>query len=77
MPGEHLAQQVVDRVVVSMRQRRISASELARRTNTTQQYMSRRLTGAVEFNLSDLESIAGALDVPVRQLVDAGTREAS
>jgi transcriptional regulator with XRE-family HTH domain len=46
------------------RQRRSGAS-VALELGWTQVYMSRRLTGAVAFDVNDLAAIAGVLDVPV------------
>jgi transcriptional regulator with XRE-family HTH domain len=54
-----------------MAERRVSGAELARRLNVKQPYISRRLTGEVEFRLSDLQDIAAALGVPVTQLLPA------
>ena len=52
--------------------KRLSASELARRIDVTQPYISRRLTGEIAFDVDDLARIAKALDVPVSQLFPRG-----
>src|SRR5580693_7898809 len=46
------------------RQRR-SGRSVALQLGWSSVYMSRRLTGAVPFNVTDLAAIAGVLDVPV------------
>ena len=62
---------IAERVRGAMAERRITGAELARRLEVTQPYMSRRLTGEVEFRYSDLERIAEALDVPLSRLLPA------
>ena len=52
-----------------MNEREISGVQLARRLGITQAYLSRRLTGEVEFRISELQAIADELGVPVTQFV--------
>lgn len=60
---------VASRVRDAMAERGITGVELAKRLGVTQPYMSRRLTGAVEFRASELESVARALGVPLTRLL--------
>ncbi len=50
--------------------RRISAVQLAKLMGVSQPYLSRRLNGAVAFDLQDLEQIAVALDLNVLDLIN-------
>jgi transcriptional regulator with XRE-family HTH domain len=50
------------------RQQRSSAS-LARELGWSKMYLSRRLSGEMPLNLVDVERIADALHVPIRQLM--------
>jgi transcriptional regulator with XRE-family HTH domain len=60
-----LAEQIAERVRAQMTEKSISGVRLAKQMGTTQQYLSRRLTGEVDFRSADLERIAEILDVPV------------
>lgn len=44
---------------------RISARKAALELGWSEPYMSRRLVGSVPFDVSDLEQLAGLLDLPV------------
>lgn len=56
---------VADLVRGVMAERRVSGVALAARLGVTQPYLSRRLTGEVEFRAGELERIAAELGVPV------------
>jgi len=66
-----LSDQVAEEIRVLLVRRRRSASDLARQIGMTQPYLSRRLTGEVALDLDDLQRIAGALEVDVRDLLPA------
>lgn len=68
-PKPRLRQQAAEEIRVILARRRMSASELARRTGLKQPYMSRRMTGETAFDLDDLEVIAAALGVTVAELL--------
>lgn len=59
---------VAEEIRALLARRRISASELARRMDVTQPYISRRLTGDTALDLDDLERIANVLGVQVLDL---------
>ena len=61
-----------------MARRRVSQTDLAAATSTTQPYWSRRLTGAVALDVDDLAALAAFLDVPVTDLLaPLGARSAN
>jgi transcriptional regulator with XRE-family HTH domain len=64
-----LSDRVAEELRAVLARRQISASELARRTGLRQPYLSRRMTGAVPFNLDDLELIAPVLRIEVADLL--------
>jgi len=64
-----LRDQVAEEIRVTLARRRLSATELARRMGVSQSYLARRMTGAQPLDLDDLDRIADALGVPVRQLL--------
>lgn len=51
-----------------------SQSTLARKMQRTQQYVSRRVTGHVPFNVDELDEIAQILDVPVESFFQTAPR---
>jgi transcriptional regulator with XRE-family HTH domain len=63
-----------EEIRVFLARRRMSASELARRTGMTQPYMSRRLTGEIAFDVDDLDQIATVLEVNVADLLPRSAR---
>jgi transcriptional regulator with XRE-family HTH domain len=63
---------IARRVRVAMVEQDVTGIELARRLGVKQPYLSRRLTGTVEFRVTELQAIAKALDVPVGRLVPDG-----
>lgn len=63
-----MRERVAEEVRALLARRKMSASELARRLDVTQRYMSRRLTGETAFDADDLGNIAGVLGVDVTDL---------
>ena len=53
----------------------MTQEDLARATGKSQQWVSRRITGATPVDASDLELIARALGVPLSTLLPADTPE--
>lgn len=66
---------VAEEIRVLLARRRMSASELARRSGMTQPYISRRLTGEIAFDVDDLERIAFALEVAPADLLSGAAGE--
>ena len=64
-----MRERVAEEVRSLLARRRMSASELARQLETTQRYMSRRLTGETAFDVDDLDRIATVLGVQVTDLL--------
>lgn len=60
---------VAEEVRVMLARRRISAVQLAKLMEVSQPYLSRRLNGAVAFDLDDLERITRALDIDLMELL--------
>lgn len=58
------------------RQRR-TQGDLAQALGWTQQYLSRRLTGATPLSLDDVEKLARILGIPLAELVATRPREAT
>ncbi len=67
MPPNSLSARVAENVRAEMARRRQSQAALARHLGRTQQFVSRRMTGATSFTLDELDQIADILDV---RLVD-------
>lgn len=51
--------------------KRLTATDLARKTGMTQRSISRRITGEKAIDMHDLERIARALDVDIHDLLPA------
>lgn len=68
-PRGRLREHVAEEIRVLLARKRISATELARRTGIKQSTMSRRMTGETAFDMDDLELIADALGVEVTDLM--------
>jgi transcriptional regulator with XRE-family HTH domain len=66
-----LTQSVAGEVRAHLGRQRLSGRAAAFRLGWTQQYMSRRLTGAIPFDVADLDALAELLDVPVTAFFDA------
>lgn len=60
-----LADRVAGQMRAEMARRRITASELARRLGEVESWVRRRMQGRYAINITDLERIARALDLPV------------
>lgn len=73
---ESRAETVADRVRAVMTEKKISGVALANLLGMTQPYLSRRLTGEVDFRIGELERIADKLGVPVAQFLPAPVRAA-
>lgn len=65
---------VVRRLKASLEERGLNASQLAKLLGVRQQWLSRRLTGSVEFTIQELDDISRALGLPFVWVV-AGGRE--
>ena len=70
-----LHEKVAAEVRAHLARQRLSGRQAAMRLGWTQPYMSRRLTGEIPFDVTDLEAIAGLLNVPVTAFFDAQTQE--
>jgi transcriptional regulator with XRE-family HTH domain len=64
-----LPQAAATAIRAAMAQRGVSQDALAEKLGRSQTYVWRRLTGEVNFDLAEVEQIAGLLDVPVAQFV--------
>lgn len=64
-----LRERAAEELRVVLARKRMSGSELARRTGMKQPYLSRRMTGEIAFDLDDLEVIASALGIKVQDLI--------
>jgi transcriptional regulator with XRE-family HTH domain len=53
-----------------MARRNHTQTSLASKLNRSQQFLSRRLSGQVPFDIEDLLSIATALDIELAELLD-------
>ena len=75
MPN-HLADQRIAATLArrAARAQGISGREIARRMQVTQVYVSRRLSGAVEFSENDIRRFAEVLNVPASSLLEEGTK---
>lgn len=62
---------VTARIRAEIAARRVSRSELARRTGMSATAMHRRLSGEVSMSLDEIDEIAEALEVPAEQLLSA------
>ena len=67
--SDPLNDQVLREIRREMAAQRLSQAELAALIGHSQWFVSYRLTGKKELTLSELEDIAGALRVPIRQLL--------
>ena len=84
--GQQPTHQVVAAEVrAELARQRISARQAARRLGWTQQYLSRRMTGDISFDVNELAALADLLEVPisaffpqdrVKTLVSGGLRRA-
>ena len=67
--AQRLRLEVAEEIRAWMARRRISGVKLAEQIGRTQPYVSRRLNGEVAFDVDDLEHIAAALGITVRDLI--------
>ncbi len=58
-------ERVAAEIRAELARRRLSGRKVARQLGWTEPYLSRRLTGSVPFNVSDLIALAELLEVPV------------
>lgn len=65
---------VAGEVRVWLVRRGMSAAQAAQQLGWGQQFLSRRLTGQVEFSVSELFALADLLKVPVRAFFDDNVR---
>lgn len=72
-----LAQLVAEQVRAVLGIRQVSGAELARRLNVSHAYVSRRLNAETAFDVTELETIAAILDVPVSRFLPADDRAAA
>lgn len=72
MPSNPANQRVASNVRAEMKQQGLSQDSLAAKIGEKQHFISRRLTSKVDFTVSELETIALALGVPLRVLVGDG-----
>jgi len=67
-----LHEYVAGEVRAHLARARLSGRRAALQLGWTQPYMSRRLTGDIPFDVTDLEALAGLLGVPVTAFFGAG-----
>jgi transcriptional regulator with XRE-family HTH domain len=77
MPPSLHAQRVTSRVRHELRARRISQEELAAAIGISQQAVSRRLTGDVDFTLTELGIVAEQLGTSIADLTAEPGEKAS
>ena len=70
-------QAVAEEIRAVMGRKRISGSELARRLDRSQPWVSRRISGAVALDWDDMDRIAQALDVAISDLLPGDLRTGS
>lgn len=68
---------VADDVRAELARQRISGVRAAKRLGWTQNYIQRRLSGTVPFDVADLQAMAELLDVPVTRFFEAPTAHPS
>lgn len=73
-PRLPLKDRVAGEIRAYMARRNISQSKLAPILGWSQQYLSRRLTGAVPFDVSDLDQLARVFEVPVEHFFREANR---
>ena len=63
------SERVAANIRAELARRSLSQTDLARMLGTTQQAISRRMSGKVPFNTDELNAIAKQLGVPVASLI--------
>lgn len=71
IPARLAADATAANVRAEMARRRVTQTQLAEATGISQSALGRRLTGSQPFDVAQLEAIAGALAVPLADLVAA------
>ena len=66
-----LNDRVAEEIRVILARKRLTATELARKSGMTQRSISRRITSEKAIDMHDLERIARALDVDIHDLLPA------
>jgi len=69
MQTQTTAADVAREVRAELGRQRISAAALGRKLGKSQSYWSRRINGAIPFNVDELRAIAQLLGVPLHQLI--------
>lgn len=69
MPETPTTNRVAERVRAAMAAKGISQTVLGTKLHRSQHAVSRRLLGYVDFSITELETIARELDVPLAELV--------
>ena len=64
-----LQRQIAEEARIWMVRRQTNPQQIAKKLGWTPAYLSRRMTGAVEFTTSDLASLAMVLDIAVIDLL--------
>lgn len=72
-PGP-FAQAIAAEIRSAMGRRQVSGAQLARDTDRSQSYLSKRLRAEVPFSANDVEDICEALDVDLGTLLIAAVR---
>lgn len=70
MPSNSTAERIISNIRAEMARRNHTQTSLASKLNRSQQFLSRRLSGQVPFDIEDLLSIATALDIELAELLD-------
>lgn len=70
MEPDENAHDVVVRIREALRAANISQETVAQRLGLTQQAISRRFTGAVDFSLSELTAIAELLELSLTEMLE-------
>lgn len=68
-PGDSLTRRIAAQVWAEMKLQGISQEKLATLVGRSQPWISRRLSGSVPINATELEEFAAALDVPTSRLI--------
>lgn len=75
MEQQPLAKRLTANVRAELARRKISHRDAAAALGMTQSAASRRMRGDVEFSLTEVEQLAGLLEIPVGELLgETGTR---
>lgn len=69
MPSNSTAERIAANVRAEMARRCYTQTSLARELNRSQQFVSRRLSGQVAFDVHDLDAIATILGIPLTDLI--------